>query len=85
MNWFRLYFLNETGRIAAREEFQAEDDQRAITITSLLFDACSDRSPDKRDALQAAIKAMAPDAEVRKLGRRRLFERTDAAGLSTRG
>jgi hypothetical protein len=49
MNWFRLYFLNETGRIAAREEFQAEDDQRAITITSLLFDACSDRSPDKRD------------------------------------
>jgi monovalent cation:H+ antiporter-2, CPA2 family len=40
---------------------------------------------DKRDALQAAIKAMAPDAEVRMLGRRRLLERTDAAGLSTRG
>jgi monovalent cation:H+ antiporter-2, CPA2 family len=40
---------------------------------------------DKRDALQAAIKAMAPDAEVRKLGRRRLFERTNAAGLGTSG
>jgi CPA2 family monovalent cation:H+ antiporter-2 len=30
---------------------------------------------DKRDALQAAIKAMAPDAEVRELRRRRLLER----------
>jgi CPA2 family monovalent cation:H+ antiporter-2 len=29
---------------------------------------------DKRDELQAAIKAMAPDAEVRMLGRRRLRE-----------
>ena len=30
---------------------------------------------DKRDELQAAIKAMAPDAEVRTLGRRRLRDR----------
>ena len=29
---------------------------------------------DKRDQLQAAIKAMAPDAEVRMLGRRRMRE-----------
>ena len=31
---------------------------------------------DKRDELQEAIKAMAPDAEVRILGRRRLLERS---------
>jgi CPA2 family monovalent cation:H+ antiporter-2 len=30
---------------------------------------------DKRAALQATIKAMAPDAEVRTLGRRRLRDR----------
>jgi CPA2 family monovalent cation:H+ antiporter-2 len=30
---------------------------------------------DKRDELQAAIKAMAPDAKVRTLGRRRLRDR----------
>jgi CPA2 family monovalent cation:H+ antiporter-2 len=40
---------------------------------------------DKRDALQAAIKAMAPDSEVRMLGRRRLLEQTDVAGSSTNG
>ena len=44
MIWFRLYFLDTKSRISARDEFEAEDDQRAIMIAGMLYDACSDRS-----------------------------------------
>ena len=42
MNWFRLYFLDAARHIVARDEFKAEDDQHAITIAGVLYDACSD-------------------------------------------
>jgi len=40
-----LYFLNAAQRITARDEFEAENDETAITIAGLLSDACSDLSP----------------------------------------
>lgn len=39
-----IYFLDAGRHIAARDEFQAENDETAITIACLLYDACSDRS-----------------------------------------
>ena len=36
-------FLDVKSCISARDEFEAEDDQRAIMIAGLLYDACSDR------------------------------------------
>ena len=36
MIWFRLYFLDTKSRISARDEFEAEDDERAMTIAGLL-------------------------------------------------
>jgi hypothetical protein len=43
--WFRLYFFDWRDRIAARDEFEAEDDRSAIAIAKLLHDAFSDCSP----------------------------------------
>ena len=43
--YYRLYFLNAAQRIAARDEFEAENDETANTIAGLLSDACSDLSP----------------------------------------
>ena len=37
--YYRLYFLNAAQRIAARDEFEAENDETAITIAGLLYDA----------------------------------------------
>jgi hypothetical protein len=45
MVWFRLYFLDWRGRISARDEFEAEDDDSAITIAVMLHEACADCSP----------------------------------------
>jgi hypothetical protein len=45
MVWFRLYFLDWRDRIAARDEFEADDDQSAMTIAASLHDAFSDCSP----------------------------------------
>src|SRR5215469_561440 len=42
--YYRLYFLNAAQRIAARDEFEADNDESAITIAGLLYDACSDLS-----------------------------------------
>src|SRR5215831_19326588 len=42
--YYRLYFLNAAQRITARDEFEAENDETAITIAGLLSDACSDLS-----------------------------------------
>jgi hypothetical protein len=44
MHWYRLYFLDAGQRIAARDEFQAENDETVVTIAGLLYDACSDLS-----------------------------------------
>jgi len=44
MTWFRLYFLDTKLQIAARDDFEAEDEELAVTIARLLYDACSDRS-----------------------------------------
>jgi hypothetical protein len=44
MAWFRLYFLDWRGRISARDEFEASDDQTAIKIASSLHEACADCS-----------------------------------------
>jgi hypothetical protein len=43
--YYRLYSLNAAQRIIARDEFEAEDDETAITIAGLLYDACSGLSP----------------------------------------
>jgi len=42
--YYRLYLLNAAQRIAARDEFEAENDETAITIAGLPSDACSDLS-----------------------------------------
>ena len=44
MYWYRLYFLDAAQGIAARDEFEAENDETATTIAGLLYDACSDVS-----------------------------------------
>jgi hypothetical protein len=41
---YRLYLLNAAQRLAARNQFEAENDETAITIAGLLSDACSDLS-----------------------------------------
>ncbi|HWB48108.1 MAG TPA: hypothetical protein VG651_03285 [Stellaceae bacterium] len=40
---YRIYFFGET-MIHGRHDFDADDDQDAIQIASVLFDACSDDS-----------------------------------------
>jgi len=39
MSGYRLYFLSEAQRIAAREEFEADSDERAITIAHQRYNA----------------------------------------------
>src|SRR5205809_7171271 len=41
--WYHLNLLTPSGRILARDEFQAPDDASAITTAALIADACSDR------------------------------------------
>jgi len=42
MAGYRLYFLNEAQRIADREEFEADNDQSAITIAHQRYNARPD-------------------------------------------
>jgi len=42
MAGYRLYFLNAAQRIAAREEFEADNDQSAITTAHQLYNARPD-------------------------------------------
>lgn len=42
MSDYRLFFLDEKGAIQARQEFVAEQDLAAITLSSLVWQACSD-------------------------------------------
>ena len=42
MAGYRLYFLNEAQRIAAREEFEADGDESAITVAHRRYNARSD-------------------------------------------
>jgi hypothetical protein len=42
MAGYRLYFLNKAQRIAAREEFEADSDESAITIARQRYNARSD-------------------------------------------
>lgn len=43
--YYRLYLLDAAQRISARDDFEADNDETAITIAGLLSDACSDLSP----------------------------------------
>jgi len=58
--FYRLYFLNAAQRIAARDEFEAENDETAITIAGLLYDACSDLSSGFE--LWQSARRVVPDA-----------------------
>jgi hypothetical protein len=42
MAGYRVYFFNEAQRIAAREEFEADGDESAITIAHQRYNARSD-------------------------------------------
>lgn len=42
MSDYRLFFLDQQGTIQARQEFAAEHDLAAITLSSLVWQACSD-------------------------------------------
>jgi hypothetical protein len=42
MAGYRLYFLNEAQRIAAREEFEADTDKSAITIARQRYNVRSE-------------------------------------------
>ena len=44
MAGYRLYFLDATGRIAARDEFEADSDESAIAIARRRYNASSDFS-----------------------------------------
>jgi hypothetical protein len=46
MAGYRLYFLNEAQRIAAREEFEADSDEGAITIAHERYNARPDFNTD---------------------------------------
>jgi len=39
---YRLFFVDHQGAIQAREDFRARSDGEALTLCSLLFEACSD-------------------------------------------
>jgi len=39
---YRLFFLDANGVMQARQEVEAESDTRAVTLSSLLWQACSD-------------------------------------------
>jgi len=59
--YYRLYFLNAAQRINARDEFEAENDETAITIAGLLYDACSDLSSGFE--LWQGARRVVPDAK----------------------
>ena len=42
MSGYRLYFVDESGAIEAREEFEAPDDDLALAVSDLVCRACSD-------------------------------------------
>ena len=42
MAWYRFYLLSASKGIVAREEFEADDDEAAITIARQLYNSCSD-------------------------------------------
>ena len=64
--YYRLYFLNAAQHIAARDEFEAENDETAITIAGLLSDACSDLSPGFE--LWQGARRVVPDVEKQVAG-----------------
>lgn len=39
---YRLFFLDEKGAIEARQELTAENDQTAIALSTIVFEACSE-------------------------------------------
>lgn len=41
MRTYQLFFLDD--HVVGSSDFQAEDDERAVEIAEILFDACSDR------------------------------------------
>ena len=43
MATYRLYFRDDDWAIVGRDDFEAEDDRRAVLIALTLCDACSDR------------------------------------------
>ena len=63
MPWFGLYFLDSRDRIAARDEFEAADDQSGTVIAGLLHDAFSDCSP--RFELWQDARRLVPGAHHR--------------------
>jgi len=42
---YRLYFIDRTGSIAGRDDFDAGDDEEARRIATILSEACSDICP----------------------------------------
>ena len=66
MYWYRLYFLDASHRIIARDDFEAEDDQSAITIAGLVYDACSDVSSGFE--LWSGTRRLVPDVEKQTAG-----------------
>jgi len=42
---YRLYFIDRTGSIAGRDDFDAGDDNEARRIAAILSEACSDICP----------------------------------------
>jgi hypothetical protein len=45
MTSYRLYFIDRTGSIAGRDDFDAGDDDEARRIAGILSEACSDICP----------------------------------------
>jgi hypothetical protein len=39
---YRIFFLDAKGGIEARQELQAEDDETAIALSTIVFQACSE-------------------------------------------
>jgi len=39
---YRIFFLDRRGAIEARQELRAEDDERAIALSTIVFQACSE-------------------------------------------
>ncbi len=45
MSSYRLYFIDRTGSIAGRDDFDADGDGEAQSIAAILSEACSDVCP----------------------------------------
>lgn len=66
MPGYRLFFLDHRGVIAARQEFEAADDDTALDIAAVAADACSDAHNGymlwRRDQQLAEVRSPAPRA-----------------------